>query len=92
MTLTKLAIEGIWFKGLVSNLGIHHDQAIVYCDNLSAICLAKDQFHHLRTKHIDVKYHFLSSEKRIRVKKVENANISSDVVTKSVPHSKFNTV
>ncbi|KAL6140713.1 hypothetical protein ACLB2K_059009 [Fragaria x ananassa] len=54
MALTAAAKEGIWLKGLVSSLGLHHDQAIVYCDCLSAICLAKDQVHHERTKHIDV--------------------------------------
>ncbi|XP_057541678.1 secreted RxLR effector protein 161-like [Amaranthus tricolor] len=85
MALTKAAKEGIWLKGLVSDLGLYHNQAIVYCDSLSAICLAKDQVHHERTKHIDVRYHFLSNEKRIEVNKVGTI----DMFTKSVPHSKF---
>ncbi|KAJ4721544.1 Retrovirus-related Pol polyprotein from transposon TNT 1-94 [Melia azedarach] len=55
MALTEAAKEEIWLKGLVSDLGLHHNQAIVYCDSLSAICLAKDQVHHERTKHIDVR-------------------------------------
>ena len=42
MALTEAAKEVIWLKGLVSDLGLHHDQATVYCDSLSAICLAKD--------------------------------------------------
>lgn len=42
MALMEAAKEGIWLKGLVSDLGLHHDQAIVFCDSLSAICLAKD--------------------------------------------------
>lgn len=45
MTLTEAAKEGIWLKGLVSDVGQHHDQTIVYFDSLSAICLAKDQVH-----------------------------------------------
>ena len=60
--LTEATKEGIWLKGLVSDLGLHHDQTIVYCDSLSAICLAKDQVHHERTKYIDARYHFLRSE------------------------------
>ncbi|KAJ4713974.1 Retrovirus-related Pol polyprotein from transposon TNT 1-94 [Melia azedarach] len=32
MALTEAAKERIWLKGLVSDLGLHHDQAIVYCD------------------------------------------------------------
>ena len=31
MALTEAAKEGIWLKGLVSDLGLHHDQATVYC-------------------------------------------------------------
>ena len=89
MALTEAAKEGIWLKGLVSDLGLCHDQAIVYCDSLSAICLAKDQVHHERTKHIDVRYHFLRNEKRIKVNKVGTADNPADMFTKSVPHSKF---
>ncbi|KAJ4704922.1 Retrovirus-related Pol polyprotein from transposon TNT 1-94 [Melia azedarach] len=89
MALTEAAKEGIWLKGLVSDLGLHHDQAIVYCDSLSAICLAKDQVHHERTKHIDVRYHFLRSEKRIKVNKVGTVDNPADMFTKPVPHSKF---
>ncbi|KAL6181625.1 hypothetical protein ACLB2K_048276 [Fragaria x ananassa] len=89
MALTAAAKEGIWLKGLVNSLGLHHDQAIVYCDSLSAICLAKDQVHHERTKHIDVRYHFLRNENRIKVKKVGTADNPADMFTKSVPHSKF---
>lgn len=89
IALTEAAKEGIWLKGLVNDLGLHHDQAIVYCDSLSAICLAKDQVHHERTKHIDVRYHFLRSEKRIKVNKVGTADNPADMFTKPVPHSKF---
>lgn len=42
MALTTAAKEGIWLRGLVSDLGIPHDRATVYCDSLSAIFLAKD--------------------------------------------------
>ncbi|KAJ4721737.1 Retrovirus-related Pol polyprotein from transposon TNT 1-94 [Melia azedarach] len=89
MALTEATKEGIWLKGLVSDLGLHHDQAIVYCDSLNAICLAKDQVHHERTKHIDVRYHFLRSEKRIKVNKVGTADNPADMFTKPVPYSKF---
>ena len=36
MALTEATKEGIWLKGLVSDLGLQHDQATVYCDRLSA--------------------------------------------------------
>ena len=61
----------------------------MYRDSLSAICLAKDQFHHERTKHIDVKYHFLRSETRIKVKKIGAADNPADMFTNPVPHNNF---
>ena len=84
MALTEAAKEGIWLKGLVSDMGLHQDQATVYCDSLSAICLAKDQVDHERTKHIDVRYHFLRNEKRIQVKKVGTVDNPADMFTKPV--------
>jgi len=33
MALTKAVKEGIWLKGLVSDLGIHHNQASLYYDS-----------------------------------------------------------
>ncbi|MGF2565643.1 Ty1/Copia family ribonuclease HI, partial [Ralstonia pseudosolanacearum] len=68
---------------------IQQDQAIVYCDSLSAICLAKDQVHHERTKHIDVRYHFIRTEKRIKLKKIGTEDNPADMFTKAVPGGKF---
>ena len=53
---------------------------MVYCDNLGAICLARDQVNHDQTKHIDVRYHFLYTNKRVRLKNIrttDNQLISS---------------
>ena len=89
MALTEAAKEGIWLKGLVSDLGYPQEKAIIFCDSLSAICLAKDQVHHERTKHIDVRYHFLRSEDRVKVLKVDTKDNPADIMTKPVPKSKF---
>ncbi|GJU24517.1 hypothetical protein Tco_1163138 [Tanacetum coccineum] len=89
MALTEAAKEGIWLKGLIEDLGFPQDQAIVFCDSMSAICLAKDQVYHDRTKHIDVRYHFIRTERRIKVKKIGTQDNLADVFTKLVPLSKF---
>ena len=62
---------------------------IVYCDSLSVICLDKDQVHHERNKHIDVRYHFLRSETRVKVKKVGTTDTPTNMFSKPVPQSKF---
>ncbi|GJV60390.1 hypothetical protein Tco_1466490 [Tanacetum coccineum] len=76
-------------KGLIEDIGFLQDQATVFCDSMSAICLAKDQVYHDRTKHIDVQYHFIRTERRIKVKKIGTKDNPADVFTKSVPLSKF---
>ncbi|XP_074361194.1 secreted RxLR effector protein 161-like [Apium graveolens] len=78
MALTEAAKEGIWLKGLVSDLGLHHDQATVYFDSLGTICLVEDQVHHERTEHIDVRYYILRSEKRIKMSKLGIESISKN--------------
>lgn len=89
MALTEAAKEGIWLKGLISDLGFPQDYAIIFCDSLSAICLAKDQVHHERTKHIDVRYHFIRTETRVKIQKIDTRDNLADIFTKHVPKSKF---
>lgn len=76
-------------KGLVSDFCLHQDHALLYYDSLSAICLTKDQVHHEKTKHINVRYHFLITEKRIKVNKVSTTDNSTDMFMKPVPQRKF---
>jgi len=89
MVLTEAAKERIWLRGLINDLGINQEYANIYFDSLSAICLAKDQVHHDRTKHIDVRYHFIRSERRIKVHKISTLHNPVDMFTKPVPKSKF---
>ncbi|MCO5569366.1 hypothetical protein L7F22_023078 [Adiantum nelumboides] len=51
--------EAIWLGRLVADLGIKVDMPELYCDSQSAIQLAKNPVFHSKTKHIDVKYHFI---------------------------------
>ncbi|KAK3037862.1 hypothetical protein RJ639_031222 [Escallonia herrerae] len=51
--------EAIWLKGLVGDLGLKQESSIVYCGSQSVMHLTKNQMFHERTKHIDVKFHFI---------------------------------
>ena len=55
IALSKAFKEAMWLKGLVSELlGLEVKAALLY-DSQSAIHLSKNQAHHERTKHIDVR-------------------------------------
>eukprot|EP00253_Pinus_taeda_P003485 PITA_03485 len=51
--------EAIWLKGLLDEIGRKARESEVLCDSQSAIHLATNPAYHSRTKHIDVRYHFL---------------------------------
>ena len=54
------ACEVAWLRTLLGDLGVHVDErAVIYCDNLSSIQLARNPVFHARTKHIEVHYHFI---------------------------------
>ncbi|XP_070016936.1 secreted RxLR effector protein 161-like [Nicotiana sylvestris] len=59
MAITEVVKEAIWLQGLLKELGVEQKSIIIFCDSQSAIQLAKNQVYHARTKHIDVRYHFV---------------------------------
>ena len=73
MATTKAVKVAIWLKGLVGDLGLQHDGIVVFCDSQSTIHLTKNQMYREITKHIDVRYHFISeivSQGTVAVRKV----------------------
>jgi hypothetical protein len=52
--------HAIWLKRLLKEINFAQEEATqIYLDNKSAIELAKNPVYHERSKHIDVKYHFI---------------------------------
>ena len=90
--MTEVVKEAIWLKGITEELGMYRGKVIVYCDNQSAIHLAKNQSFHERSKHIDVRLHFVRdiiAAWEIRVGKVPTKDNPSDMLTKSLNVTKF---
>ena len=64
----------------------------LYVDNQGAIKLAQNPVHHQRSKHIDVKFHFLRSEIQFGTAKihyVQSAHNIADMFTKALSRVKF---
>lgn len=94
MALAATVQEAIWLKQLCGELGIvlQHDQLPIYCDNQSAIKLAESAGFRPRTKHIDIRYHFLREQverKNVMVKFVDTNKNIADVLTKPVTKEKL---
>jgi len=59
MAMMEAKKETIWLQGLLDNLKIDHDLLKINCDSMSAIYLTNNQVHHARTKHIDIRFHYI---------------------------------
>ncbi|KAH9782717.1 Integrase catalytic domain-containing protein [Citrus sinensis] len=92
MAATEAVKETIWLKGLLGDLGVIQENIAVFCDNQSVIFLAKNQTYHARTKHIDVKYHYVREIIEggdVLLKKIDTKDNPSDMLTKVVSGVKF---
>eukprot|EP00253_Pinus_taeda_P032818 PITA_32818 len=79
--------EAIWLKGLLDENGRKQEKVDVLCDSQSAIHLATNPAFHSRTKHIDVRYHFLRhviDGGKVALKKVNTRENCADIFTKPV--------
>ncbi|KAH9697106.1 protein NEN2 [Citrus sinensis] len=54
--------EAKWLRGLVSELELRQESVTIHCDSSSAMQLSKNPKYHERTKHIDVRMHFIREE------------------------------
>ena len=57
---TYAAKEALWLCTLISQVfDINLPPTTLFSDNQSAIALAKEHQYHARTKHIDIRFHFI---------------------------------
>ena len=61
IVVTEASKEMIWLQGFLKELGKERENSVLHCDSQSAIHLAKNPVFHSRTKHIQVRYHFIRS-------------------------------
>ena len=89
VALSAAAQEAVWLQQLTSDLlNRSIQEKIIFEDNQSAICVAKNQQTHGRTKHIDIKYHFireLVETDRIKLAYWPSADMVADILTKGLP-------
>ena len=86
--MSKACKEALWLGCLVGDLGIACEMLVLHCDSQKAIMLPKNLVFHAKTKHIDVKYHFLCEvlhDKRMQLVKVHTDDNLADLLTKGLP-------
>lgn len=93
MALSSATQEVIWWKGFLDELLGIADPITIKCDNKSAISLAEKEIgYSARTKHIDIRHHFIREQLELKSMKLEHVPSNfqaADILTKALPGSKL---
>ena len=93
VTLTHTLKEALWLQLFLKEIHGEDPGAIdLLCNNQGTIALSKDNNFHVRTKHIDVRYHFIHKNivnGHIQLEYIPTAKNVADLFTKAMPTSKL---
>ena len=79
-------------KVTLSDFGIKFKQVPLLCDNESAVKLTNNLVQHSRTKHIDIRYHFIRDHQMkgdITIESVGTNDQLADIFTKPLDEKRF---
>ena len=87
VAVTEAGKEMIWLHGFLDELCKKQEMGILHSDSQSAIFLAKNSVLHSKSKHIQIKYHFihqLIEDKLVILEKICGSKNPADMLTKGV--------
>jgi hypothetical protein len=80
------ACQAVWLRRILQQLGHEpRKSTTIYCDNSSTIKLSKNPVLHGRSKHIDVRFHFLrelTKDKVVELIQCSSQEQVADIMTK----------
>lgn len=95
MSLSSATQEALWLRQFQNSLkidGHSSDEPMkIHCDNMSAIDLAKTTGYHARSKHIDIRHHFVRqriTEGQVNIEHIGTEYMTADVLTKALVKQK----
>jgi hypothetical protein len=98
IALCEASKQGQWLRTLLQEIGREKllggrgDRVQIFGDNQASLAIASDPMSHRRTKHIDVRYHYvrqLIAFGKMEVEYVPTADMPADVLTKPLPLPAF---
>nr|GEX80672.1 hypothetical protein [Tanacetum cinerariifolium] len=66
VSLSACCTQVLWMRTQLIYYGFHFDKIPMYCDSKAAIAISCNPIQHSRTKHIDVRYHFIKEQGSVR--------------------------
>ena len=96
IALTAATKEALWLRKLEKEIERKKEndevKIRIYEDNQSAIKTANDEIHNERSKHIDIRYHFIRERikrKEIEIKYLKTEDMIADILTKGLDKMKI---
>jgi hypothetical protein len=93
ISLSLATQEAVFLKQLLKELDPRdHGEVILHCDNQGAIALSSKKICNQRSKHIDIRYHFVRNavlEHLVNLEYVSSENNVADLFTKPMGRSKL---
>ncbi|GJR27849.1 retrovirus-related pol polyprotein from transposon TNT 1-94 [Tanacetum coccineum] len=89
----KACQQALWMKQALIDYDVRLDDVPIMCDNKGAIDLSKNPVQHSRTKHIEIRHHFLRDNVQkghISIEKVPSVDNITDILTKPLKRESFN--
>jgi hypothetical protein len=82
----------LWMKKHLCDYGFTQNPMAIHCDNTSAINISKNPIQHSRTKHTDIKHHFirdLMESWAVSLSFIPTNNQLADILNKPLDGSRF---
>ncbi|GJZ79695.1 retrovirus-related pol polyprotein from transposon TNT 1-94 [Tanacetum coccineum] len=87
------ATQAVWLQRMLCDLKQEQQGAtLIYCDSSSAIAMTRNPIMHGRTKHIEIKYHYireLVARGKITLELCRSMDQLADLFTKALPKTRF---
>lgn len=92
VAVNSAACQMVWLRRVLSEVGYKQEQATeIFCDNKATIAMTKNPAYHSRTKHIDIRFHYIRSlvaSKEVELKFCTTNDQTADILTKALSFDK----
>nr|GFC81677.1 retrovirus-related Pol polyprotein from transposon TNT 1-94 [Tanacetum cinerariifolium] len=92
VSLSACCAQVLWMRTRLTDYGFHFDKIPMYCDSKAAIAISCNPVQYSRTKHIDVRYHFIKEKVKkgiVELFFVETEYQLANLFTKAPPVERF---
>jgi len=82
----------LWMKHQLEDYQINANNIPIYCDNTTTICFSKNPILHSRSKHIEIKHHFIKDYVQKGILDIQFIDIEhqwADIFTKPLTVERF---